>query len=459
MDLSGSTKTYGLYSSNTEPSPPEKTPEKKETLWTMSAKKKVVLCCLLLGTMKSFMCLSLVAPFYPGEALSRGTDQFVASWVFSIYAITQFITAPLFGKAIPIVGARFLYICGAFICGASTILFGFLDLFPTDNGPGLFIGFSFAIRVVQAFGGTAWFSSGLAIAMNMFQGNAATVMALMDAFIGLGFVIGPALGGALYEVGGFVAPFATVGAMVFAFMPLYFIFLDTTKERAESASVFTLFKSSLTWIVTIDMACAVILIVAISPILEIHLQEFGLSVAQVGLVFVLHAALYAVSATGMGIAVDRMNEVRGWLIIGFLIVFCGYFFLGPSPLTPLVEYQALWLNLVSVALIGVGAGPAFVPSYKLLMIAAADAGMPDNMSTHGAVSGLFTSSVALGEAVGTAVSGWLTEDYGFAWSTTVFAFLSLAMVLLLLTYIGFEKLLPKKKSKPDEETSLIHSKG
>ena len=44
-----------------------------------------------------------------------------------------------------------------------------------------------------------------------FPNNVATMFAVLETFFGIGMIMGPTIGGALYELGGFTLPFVTLG--------------------------------------------------------------------------------------------------------------------------------------------------------------------------------------------------------------------------------------------------------
>ena len=45
-----------------------------------------------------------------------------------------------------------------------------------------------------------------------FPDNVATMFAILETFFGIGMILGPTIGGALYELGGFTLPFAVLGS-------------------------------------------------------------------------------------------------------------------------------------------------------------------------------------------------------------------------------------------------------
>lgn len=44
--------------------------------------------------------MSIMAPFYPKEAASKGMSETTAGFVFSFYALIMFLFSPVFGKIV-----------------------------------------------------------------------------------------------------------------------------------------------------------------------------------------------------------------------------------------------------------------------------------------------------------------------------------------------------------------------
>ena len=75
--------------------------------------------------------LAIQPPFYPLEAEKKGARPSQYGFVFGMLNLTAFIFAPLFGRYGGKVGAKVLFIFGAFTQGIVGILFGFLDFVQT----------------------------------------------------------------------------------------------------------------------------------------------------------------------------------------------------------------------------------------------------------------------------------------------------------------------------------------
>ena len=63
--------------------------------------------------------------------------------VFGIANLALFLTAPLFGRFGPLIGAKILCNTGSFVQAFCGLAFGFLDYIPDVN---IFLGFSYLLR-------------------------------------------------------------------------------------------------------------------------------------------------------------------------------------------------------------------------------------------------------------------------------------------------------------------------
>ncbi len=89
-----------------------------------------------------------------------------------------------------------MFVGGLFLSSTAEILFGFLDMCP--KGLSYFL-IAIACRVVNAIG----CSMGLSYAFvgYYFPNNMSSMVAFLEVMNGLGFMIGPPIGGFLYELG------------------------------------------------------------------------------------------------------------------------------------------------------------------------------------------------------------------------------------------------------------------
>ena len=116
--------------------------------------------------------------------------------------------------------------------GVTSILFGLLD--KIENGK-LFLGLSFTLRIIEACGNAGFLTGSFSMIAKEFPDNVATMFAILETFFGIGMIMGPTVGGALYEAGGFTLPFVTLGGVLVAATLFTTIILPHSNDNAESS--------------------------------------------------------------------------------------------------------------------------------------------------------------------------------------------------------------------------------
>ena len=92
----------------------------------------------------------------------------------------------------------------------------------------------------------------------LFPDRISSVVAVLEVFNGLGLMLGPIIGGILYEIGGFRFPFYFMGGLLFIMFTIaYFVFpeIDTSNNSTNdnnNLSIFPLLKTP-RFILTLQM--------------------------------------------------------------------------------------------------------------------------------------------------------------------------------------------------------------
>ncbi|KAJ8303949.1 hypothetical protein KUTeg_017532, partial [Tegillarca granosa] len=137
----------------------------------VSKNKKLLLMGMACMNFCATTCFSLLAPFFPGEASFKGVSQTVTGLIFGIFEITIFASAPVYGKYVSRIGAKFMFISGAMVCGGCAILFGVLNKGPDGT---IFIVMCFLCRTLEGLGCSAYVTAMFAIIAYEFPANVAT---------------------------------------------------------------------------------------------------------------------------------------------------------------------------------------------------------------------------------------------------------------------------------------------
>ena len=127
----------------------------------------------------------------------------------------------------------FLCEIGLFVSGFSTVVFGLLDRAPFGTP---FIALCYAVRVVEGLSAAAFMTASYVIMAKEFPNKIATTFSLLETAFGLGLILGPTLGGAFYQLGGFILPFAILGMFLLSGGVFTFILMPKTTENSVQKS-------------------------------------------------------------------------------------------------------------------------------------------------------------------------------------------------------------------------------
>jgi MFS family permease len=386
-----------------------------------------------------FACLALMAPFYPGVAGYKGVSQTWVSVIFAAYGMVAFLTSPIFGKMVGSYGLRQIMFSGALATSLGAIAFGFV--YYTDY-PKTFIGLSFALRILQGLGFAAFNTAAFAYMVNRFPEHVSILMGWLYGIMALGLALGPAIGGALYHVGGFGLPFWVLGAfMLVESLRMAQVapsgpVADESRNTSTSYGFFGVLTNFWCFMVLFAVMLASMAFAVFLPTLELHLAGFGIGPGLGGLFFFLNLICYVIYSPVVGVITDKAPNQRIFVMaIGFLGTGLAYLLIGPSPWSRILNSTGATIG--GLIIHGIFAAMIIIPSFAVLTaLAQHEANYPEGAATSGVLAGLWMSFWSLGEVVGPILSGVLSDNYGFAWTMTgLFIFYVIMGVLFFLFHL------------------------
>lgn len=95
--------------------------------------------------------------------------------------------------------------------------FGTIDQLP-EGLP--FISTAFAVRIVEGVAASAFLTASYTLMAQKFTTQVSSTFAYLEAAFGVGLIVGPTIGGAIYEVAGFAFPFVALGAFLVIGFPV-----------------------------------------------------------------------------------------------------------------------------------------------------------------------------------------------------------------------------------------------
>ncbi|KRY46731.1 MFS-type transporter SLC18B1 [Trichinella britovi] len=428
-------------------------------IWSRS--NLMVLCVLSITYFLGATLFACIAPFFPIVARGRRASETEIGLVFGVMQLVIFLLSPLCGKYASHIGIKFMFSAGLFIAAWTAILFGLLDMCPMDSS---FISLGIVIRAFEGVGSAAYMTAAFSIVAHRFPGKVATVIGILEVFNGMGFMLGPPLGGILFKLGSFHLPFTTFGLILLAFAVVS-VFVDTVDNTEELMPVvgknawLLVFKPDL-FLALFSIFVGMMTISFFDPTLAPHLEVLNLEPEVLGLLFLLLSATYSLTSPLVGIIVDKWHCTLQVMAFGFFISGISILLIGPVPYLPLEFYLFARRSLTNVcigqAIYGCGLGITVVTSYHyclnstLVVLISSKHGYPNNFSTYALVSGFYTSAFSLGAFVGPTLGGLLVDLIGFPWTSSHVATLNLIMIIFPILFLFWEN--KRDKQFADEMT-------
>ncbi|NWX47180.1 S18B1 protein, partial [Steatornis caripensis] len=380
----------------------------REQLFTVAATASI--------NFSSMICYSILGPFFPSEAAKKGASNTVVGLIFGCFALVNFWASLILGNYLTRIGAKFMFVAGMFVSGCVTILFGMLDKVP--SGP-MFIALCFLVRAMDAVGFAAAMTASFSILAKAFPNNIATVLGSLEIFTGLGLVLGPPLGGFLYQSFGYEVPFITLGCVVLVLVPVNMCILPKYDSIPSKDSFWKLIILPKVLLLCFTIFSLSACLGFLDPTMSLFiLKKFKLPAGYVGLVFLGLALSYSLSSPLLGLLSDKLPYLRKWLLVsgGLMTALC-FFMLGPAPVLH-IESQ-LWMFVLVLVLIGFCLGMSAIPVLPEVLHCAHENGFEEGLSLLGLVSGLFSAMWSLGAFAGPTLGGFLNEKLGFEWASAI----------------------------------------
>jgi MFS transporter, DHA1 family, tetracycline resistance protein len=350
-----------------------------------------VLVTVLLDTLG----LGLIIPVAPRLVASLlGNDLVAASHYFgvlvSLYAAMQFVFSPVLGGLSDRFGRRPVILLSLLGAAASYLLSGFAPALSW-----LFIG-----RVLAGITGASFSAAGAYVADVTPPEKRAASFGLVGAVFGLGFILGPAIGGLLGDVGLRLPYFVAAGMNGLNLVYGFFVLPESLPPEARRPFSFSranalgslraIGRHRIVLGLTGTVMCSYMAQWILQSVWALHTQSrFGWSLRQVGIsLMIVGVATAFVQGVLVRVAVPRLGERRA-LIVGLVMGVIGQAALGLS-----TSGSLLLASIPLLALAGL-AGPA-VQAIISREVAANEQG-----EIQGALSSLNGIAAIVGPLIGT----------------------------------------------------------
>jgi len=187
--------------------------------------KKSPLFILLLTVMLDLIGFGIVLPLLPTYAKDLGANPFMIGLIAAIFSIMQFVFSPLWGKLSDRIGRRPVMLFSIFITGVSYLVFS------QTTTIALLI-FSRGLSGI----GSANIAAAQAYITDVTDSKSRSgAMGMIGAAFGIGFIIGPLIGGLLkHNYGIPMVGYVSAGLIFFDFILAVFLLPESNKNDEET---------------------------------------------------------------------------------------------------------------------------------------------------------------------------------------------------------------------------------
>jgi MFS transporter, DHA1 family, solute carrier family 18 (vesicular amine transporter), member 1/2 len=363
--------------------------------------RSVAVALVTFATFTDIVAYSVAVPVLPDLSRRLGASPTTIGLLFASFGVTLLTVSMPMGAVSDRVGRKAPMVGGLVALAAASALFAFAETLP----------WLFAARLVQGAADAVTWVVGFALIADLYsQQERGRVMGLVMSVTNFAFMIGPTLGGWLYEAGGIRSPFLFVAALAVA-GAIAFMWFDLPAPRAanETVPILTVLR------VPAVAACAAAVVAAsaticmLEPVLPLHLSAtLGLGPARIGLLFGFGAVASTVLHPIYGRLINRAGS-RRMTMIGLVLVAC---------LLPLLSLASGYQSAIAIYVICAAAISMIItPSLAYMAEATSGAGA----GSFGVGFGLYNMAWGAGLLGGPALSGFMFERMGFGWLMLMWA--------------------------------------
>jgi DHA1 family tetracycline resistance protein-like MFS transporter len=340
---------------------------------------------------------SLILPFLPYYALEFGASPLVVGFIISTFSIFQFISAPIIGKLSDRYGRKPLLIISQFSTFMGFMILGFANS----------LWMILLSRIVDGlFGSNMTLSN--AYVTDITKGkDRAKAFGYLGAVFGIGFFIGPAIGGFLALVSYALPSFIAAGMSLVTIFLIVFFLRETVhveKEVKLKASDFFPMKDFLQGVrakelrnIFLEFFIYLVGFTVVTSTLALYVDaQLGLGPEQVGLLLMIIGGVRVVfQMTLLPKLINRFDE-RPLIVAGMTLVAVAVF--------SLYFVDSIYMMYMGVALFSVGAG---ITRPMVVSVISKKSGE----KSRGKVMGVADSLGSIARIIGPIVGGYVIGSF------------------------------------------------
>ncbi len=363
--------------------------------------RAVAVALVTFATFTDIVAYSVAVPVLPDLSRKLGASPTMIGLLFASFGVTLLTVSIPMGAVSDRVGRKAPMVSGLLALAASTLLFAYSDGLP----------WLFAARLVQGAADAITWVVGFALIADRYgPEERGRVTGYVMSGTSAAVMVGPTIGGWLYELGGIRAPFLVVSALALA-GALGFLWLEipSARETAEPVPIGVVLRSPAVAVCTLVVIAISATITMFEPVLPLYLNaKFGLGPARIGIIFGCSAVASSILHPIYGRLADRWGG-RRLMIAGLLLGAC---------VLPLMNLTWSYASTIMFSVLNTAAiAMVITPSLAYMAEAVSDAGA----GSFGVGYGLYNMAWGAGLLFGPAIAGFVFERAGFARLTLLWA--------------------------------------
>ncbi len=354
-----------------------------------------------LATMLFFTMIQVVVPLIPRYALTLSASPFLIGLAVSSISITAIFLRPVSGFLSDTWARSGLMVLGiAFGSAAYFVLYLSSDIYQIMLG-----------RILEGAAVALFVPSSMASAVDQApEGKIGETLGWRSLMIGLGFTIGPALGGFLAEAFGYATTFGITSAFILSLLPLV-LYREPMRDKGSlSVSIKGLSEKHFV-VAFLSLVIYAVAWMGLLTFLSAYLKIIGYGDLQIG----LFVSIQAISSLALRILAGRAADRNPGLMayVGLFTISLAFLLIAINQDTPCLYFDAV--------IFGLGIG-IFVPGSQTLALA------HSHPNSRGFLSSIYTMGMDVGDMGGPLIfgaviqaSGSYTESFLIAPALTFFA--------------------------------------
>jgi multidrug resistance protein len=347
-----------------------------------------------LATFADIVAYSICVPVLPDFARRLGASPSLIGLMFASFGVTLLAVSVPMGAVSDRTGRRLPLVIGMLTLAGSTMMFARATSLPA----------LFAARMIQgAADGVTWVVGFALIAECYGPEDRGRVMGYVMSGTSFGIIVGPSIGGWLYQAGGVRLPFEFVAVLALLCAAGFAVLRPPTRsDRSTRPSIWSVVR-----VPSVALCAAAIVltgstIAMLEPVLPLFFdKQLGLTPSQIGLLFGIAAVASTLIPLIYGPMIHRWGARR--LTLTGLVLTAAWLPMMASASSFATALALIVGQWIAIALI-------ITPSLTYMAEVTAFAGG----DAFGIGYGIYNTAWAVGLLGGPALGGWLFDRVGFA---------------------------------------------